>query len=105
MAQLPRKAALVGCVVITNMEGGAVYDKNVPLLSMYKFRAFDVGGIHALLWDVCRSGRVRYGEHVKRMRPYVGWIHGQEDRMRERVDRLIDEVVASCIDNWESDSG
>jgi hypothetical protein len=105
MDRLPREAALAGCVVITNREGAAAYDEDLPLPSMYKFRSFDVGEIHALLVDVCRAGEVGYGEHVERMRPYVGWIRGQEGRMRECVDRLIEEVVTSRVVDRKSDSG
>ena len=54
MDRLPREAALAGCIVITNREGAAAHDEDVPLPPEFKFRTFDVEAIHALLVDCCR---------------------------------------------------
>ena len=101
MDRLPREAALAGCIVITNREGAAAHDEDVPLPPEYKFRKFDVEAIHALLGDCCRGndaeGRGGQGEHVERMRPYVEWILGQEERMKACVDRFINEVVTRRV--------
>ncbi|KAL3809235.1 hypothetical protein ACHAXA_005283 [Cyclostephanos tholiformis] len=101
MDRLPREAALAGCIVITNREGAAAHDEDVPLPQEFKFRTFDVEALHALLGDICRGDSAerkgRYGEYVERMKPYVEWILGQEDRMEKCVNMFIDEVVTRRI--------
>jgi hypothetical protein len=109
MDRLPREAALAGCIVITNRDGAAGYDIDVPLPSEFKFGGmFSVDNVYALLRDICiRSSShdknnnnneedeklTRYEVYVNKMKPYVDWIHGQERRMKDCVDRFINEVV------------
>jgi hypothetical protein len=105
MDRLPREAALAGCIVLTNREGAAGYDVDVPLPTEFKFGGlFNVEKVYALLRDICVSSsssnkseeeeeKRRYEVYVNKMKPYENWIHGQEGRMRDCVDRFINKVV------------
>mmetsp|Transcript_16764 Transcript_16764/g.36320 ORF Transcript_16764/g.36320 Transcript_16764/m.36320 type:complete len:101 (+) Transcript_16764:228-530(+) len=90
MDRLPREAALAGCIVITNREGAADFDEDVPLPSRFKFRTFDVDRIHAMLRECCKN----HGEIAEEMNGYKEWMMGQEKQMEACVDRLVDRVVA-----------
>jgi hypothetical protein len=92
MDRLPREAALAGCIVITNREGAANNEKDVPLPSELKCSAFNADAIFSLLRDIC-CDFVKYEEYARKMQPYRSWILGQEFRMRVCVDKLIDDVV------------
>ena len=89
MDRLPREAALAGCVVITNREGAAGFNEDVPLPSEFKFQSFTVDKIYAMLKDCCN----KHGEYVTKMESYKKWILGQEKQMEVCVDRLVDRVV------------
>ena len=104
MDRLPREAALAGCIVLTNREGAAGYDVDVPLPTEFKFGGlFNVEKVYALLRDICVSSsssnkseeeeKRRYEVYLNKMKPYENWIHGQEGRMRDCVDRFINKVV------------
>eukprot|EP00804_Cyclotella_cryptica_P001173 CCRYP_017001-RB/>CCRYP_017001-RB protein AED:0.02 eAED:0.02 QI:0/0/0.5/1/0/0/2/6193/483 len=93
MDRLPREATLAGCVVLTNREGAANFDKDVPLPKEFKFSSFDIGEIYAMLKDCCCDSK-KYEEYVKKMQPYRDWILGQEHRMRICIDKLIEEIVS-----------
>jgi len=94
MDRLPREAALAGCVVITNREGAADYDEDVPLPNEFKIKSFDVDKIHTILKDCCNN----HGEHAKtKMKSYRKWILGQEKQMEVCVDRLVDKVVTGRL--------
>ena len=88
MDRLPREAALAGCVVITNAEGAAQYDEDVPIPADYKIRKFDVDRIHRLL----RSCLDDEGKG-KDFDPYREWIGGQAKRMDDCVKAFIEEIV------------
>jgi hypothetical protein len=92
MDRLPREATLAGCIVLTNREGAANFDKDVPLPIEFKFLSFDVDKIYSMLKDCCCDS-IKYGEYAKKMQPYRDWILGQEHRMRVCIDKLIDEIV------------
>ena len=106
MDRLPREAALAGCIVITNREGAANFEEDVPLPLENKFQTFDVDRIYAMLKDCCCSNIggsysddtwSKYNESVKKMAPYKEWILGQEDRMKVCVDKLMEEIVTNRI--------
>mmetsp|Transcript_39085 Transcript_39085/g.85693 ORF Transcript_39085/g.85693 Transcript_39085/m.85693 type:complete len:434 (+) Transcript_39085:131-1432(+) len=88
MDRLPREAALAGCIVITNSEGAAQYDEDVPIPAEYKIRKFNVDTIHRLL-------RQSLDDESKTsdFDDYRKWIEGQADRMRKCVEDLVDEIV------------
>ena len=93
MDRLPREAALAGCVVITNCEGAANFQEDLPLPSEFKFGSFDVDKICQLLRDCCNN----HAAYVEKMRPSREWIFGQEKQMRHCVDQLVDRVVTHRI--------
>ena len=98
MDRLPREAALAGCVVITNREGAANFDEDVPLPSEFKFRTFDVDTIYTMLKDCCQ----KHGEYAEKMKPYQEWMPGQEKQMEVCVERLVDKVVLRRIAEKDS---
>ena len=89
MDRLPREAALAGCCVVTNREGAAQYQQDVPLPSRYKIQAFAVDAIHRLLLDLLDN----FDERSKDFDEYREWIRGQRKRMTESVASFLDEVV------------
>ena len=93
MDRLPREAALAGCVVLTNREGAANFNEDVPLPSEFKFKTFDVEKIYTKLKECCN----KHDEQVEKMNSYKQWILGQEKQMKECVDRLINHVNARRI--------
>lgn len=97
MDRLPREAALAGCIVLTNREGAANYDKDVPLPSVFKFASFNADKVYALLKEICCDS-IKFDEYSVKMQTYKKWIIGQEYRMRVCVDKLIGEVVTKRID-------
>ena len=96
MDRLPREAALAGCVVVTNREGAANFDEDTPLPSQFKFRAFGVDRIYAMLKDCCCD---KHGENAIKMKPYRTWILGQDKQMKVCVDQFVDEVVTRRTTN------
>ena len=89
MDRLPREAALSDCIVITNREGAAGYEEDVPLPKKFKVGVFDVDEIHRLLVECLEEYEVRRGE----LDGYREWIRGQEVRMDVCVRGFLDSVV------------
>lgn len=87
MDRLPREAALAGCFVITNAEGAAQYEDDVPIPAEYKIRKFDVDRIHRLLRS-CLDDESK----VKDFDQYREWIGGQAKRMDGCVREFIDVI-------------
>lgn len=94
MDRLPREAALAGCVVITNREGAANFDDDVPLPSEFKFAQFNVGKIFSLIKDCCAT----HDEYAKKLETYKEWILDQRVQMKACVDEMINEVATKRID-------
>ena len=92
MDRLPREAALAGCIVLTNREGAANFEKDMPLPNEFKFQSFDADIIFSTLRDICCDS-VKCKENAMKMQKYTEWILGQEHRMRTCVDKLIDHIV------------
>lgn len=89
MDRLPREAALAGCLVITNAEGAAGYEEDVPVPADYKLRKFDAERVHRLL----RGGLKEFEEKTKEFDVYRRWIRGQKEMMRNCVGSFLKEVV------------
>ena len=104
MDRLPREAALAGCIVLTNREGAANYDKDVPLPSDLKVSSFDADKIYSNLKDIC-SDSAKFNEYAAKMQKYKEWILGQEYRMRLCVDRLIEDIVTKRVDKAQACAG
>jgi hypothetical protein len=91
MDRLPREAALAGCLVVTNRQGAAGFDQDVPLPDKYKRKTFDVEEIHQLLKELMEN----FDERSRDLDDYRSWIHGQEASMMECVSNFIDIIVTS----------
>ncbi|KAL7500189.1 hypothetical protein ACHAWT_008285 [Skeletonema menzelii] len=89
MDRLPREAALAGCVVISNREGAANFDSDVPLPAEFKFAKFDVDKIYSLIKNCCS----KHDEYAKKLDKYRSWILGQRVQMKACVDGMVNEVV------------
>lgn len=92
MDRIPREAALAGCIVLTNREGAANFDEDVPLPSMFKIKKFDADEIFTILKDCCFNN-AKYQEFKAMIQPYRNWILNQHIQMRVCVDRLMDIVT------------
>lgn len=99
MDRLPREAALAGCIVLTNREGAAKFDQDVPLPREFKFDKFDVDRIYSVLKDCCKSTAVetgsKYDDYVSKMEPYKKWILGQELQMKICVNKFMEEIITN----------
>lgn len=89
MDRLPREAALAGCLVVTNREGAAQYDEDVPLPAKYKVLKFDPEAVHKLLKDLLANSETCNAE----LEEYRTWIRGQKERMKACVANLVEELV------------
>lgn len=93
MDRLPREAALADCIVITNRDGAAGFDKDVPIPDAYKIGDFDVERIHKILMECIQS----YEEKKQDFNTYREWIKSQEDQMNKCVSDLIDVLVTKRV--------
>jgi hypothetical protein len=93
MDRLPREAALAGCLVITNRQGSANFDTDVPIPTEYKVADFDTDAIHKLLLRCVHE----YQERKKDFDSYREWIQRQESEMKKCVTNLLLEVVTKRI--------
>jgi hypothetical protein len=93
MDRLPREAALANCIVITNREGAAGFENDVPIPEDYKIGDFDVQRIHKLLMECIQS----YEEKKLDFDTYREWIASQEDQMKICVSELIDVLVTKRV--------
>ena len=100
MDRLPREAALAGCIVVTNREGAAQYEEDVPLPSRNKVKDFDVDAIHKLLTDMLED----FNECTQDLDEYRKWIGGQRERMKECVASFLGEVVENRMKNLPSNN-
>lgn len=89
MDRLPREAALAKCIIITNKDGSAFYNEDVPVPRIYKIADFDVNAVHQLLSE-CING---YIDKTKDFDSYREWISTQEGRMNTCVKSLINTIV------------
>mmetsp|Transcript_7882 Transcript_7882/g.11636 ORF Transcript_7882/g.11636 Transcript_7882/m.11636 type:complete len:429 (-) Transcript_7882:82-1368(-) len=85
MDRLPREAALAGCIVITNAQGAAGYDADVPIPSTYKFCEFDVYKITACLKESIQEYKARREDFNE----YRKWIEKQRSGMEVCVKELV----------------
>ena len=88
MDRLPREAALCGCIVITNMQGAACYEQDVPIPDEYKVKDFNVDSVHRLLTSCIDD----FDERGKDFDSYRSWIHSQESKMDECVKVFLSKV-------------
>lgn len=89
--RLPREAALLGCVVITNREGAAAYDEDVPLPAGLKLEKWDA--------DSLAKAVVHAFEHhaalVQALAPYRAWIAAAPARFAAEVRAFVQAEPAA----------
>ena len=88
MDRLPREAALCGCIVITNKQGAAFYQEDVPISEEYKVKDFNVDSIHRLLTSCIED----FEKRGKDFDSYREWIHSQETKMDECVKGFFSKI-------------
>jgi len=91
MDRIPREAALAGCIVITNKNGAANYDKDVPIPSQYKFEKFDSYCIVECI-EKCVND---YESKREEFNDYRKWIASQYEEMEDYVKNIILELSKS----------
>jgi hypothetical protein len=88
MDRLPREAAIANCIVITNKEGAAFYDQDVPIPSKNKIGKFNVEEIHQLL----KVSIDEYEDKNKNFDSYRAWISNQKVQMEVCVKGLVHSI-------------
>lgn len=88
MDRIPREAALAGCIVITNKNGAANYDKDVPIPPQYKFEKFDSYCIVECI-EKCVND---YESKREEFNDYRKWIANQYEEMTDYVKSIILEL-------------
>ena len=91
MDRIPREAALAGCLVITNSEGAAGFQSDVPILPKYKVKDFDAFKIIRLI-ERCIDEFERCSEED--FEPYRRWIGNQYDTMYQHVQNIIEKITS-----------
>ncbi len=89
MDRLPREAALGGCIVITNKQGAAFYQQDVPIPDEYKVKDFNVDSIHRLLTS-CMGDFEKRGKDFD---SYRNWIYSQEKKMENCVKDFLSNIT------------
>lgn len=87
--RIPREAAVCGCCVVTNREGSAANDIDVPIPGKYKLE--DTGDIAHVL-DCVYDIMDRYDERRNDFEEYRKWILGEKERFGREIDRFLQIV-------------
>ncbi len=86
--RIPREAAADGCVVITNKNGAAAYDKDVPISEKYKFEnpLENLDEIDALLHDIVDN----FAIHQNAFSGYREFIKNEKAQFDEDVKKVVE---------------
>ncbi|MCM1102176.1 MAG: hypothetical protein NC079_06585 [Clostridium sp.] len=87
--RIPREAAACGCCVITNREGSAQNDRDVPIDPTYKIG--DVSDIPQVL-DRIYDVMDHYEDRIKDFETYRGRIAGEKTQFEREVDEFLERV-------------
>ena len=85
--RIPREAASCGCCIITNREGSADNDVDVPILDQYKFDNSEnrIPEIVNMIKDCIDN----YDTHIDDFANYRKWISEEKSRFKEEVKQFI----------------
>ncbi len=88
--RIPREAAANGCCVITNKQGAAAFDQDVPIPERYKFDdpCVMLDDIDALMHEISDN----FPEHQAKFVSYREMIKGEKKLFDEAVCRFADEL-------------
>lgn len=90
MDRIPREAALAGCIVITNHEGAAGFQSDVPINSKYKIEEFDAYKIVSLLEKSVKD----YSGCRKDFDSYRKTIGQQYENMGSQVRDIMSQLTS-----------
>ena len=93
MDRMPREAAVNGCCVITNTDGAARYDQDVPIPGEYKIES-SVDNL-SRIYDLIRSCILHYDEHIKNFAGYRQFIRAQETNFEKEVVECFTQLTSS----------
>ena len=93
MDRMPREAAINGCCVITNTDGAARYDQDVPIPKEYKIEgtAENFGRIY----DLIRSCVTHYDNHIHNFAEYRQFIRSQKANFEKEVVECFTQLTSS----------
>lgn len=87
--RIPREAAVCGCCVITNREGSARNDIDIPIPGRYKLTdTSDTQHVLTCVYDVIDH----YAERIGDFAAYRGRILGEKEQFGLEVDQFLERV-------------
>jgi hypothetical protein len=109
--RIPREAALLGCVIVTNTRGSAGNQIDVAInRDLFKYSDEDLG-FEVTIQDGIRRFLKSLDDAISQQKNYVEWIIEAKNRFENEVSALIDQIqnltyitsdferiVASCVD-------
>lgn len=85
--RIPREAAVCGCCVITNRDGSALNDIDVPIAGKYKMEdVTDIQGVLERIYDVFDH----YEDRVNDFASYRERILGEKEQFGKEVDQFLE---------------
>jgi hypothetical protein len=85
--RIPREAAISGCCVLTNREGAAGNDRDIPIPDTYKFS--DPLTQLPLIAETVQACLRQYERRIFEFEPYVKMIAGERARFAAEVDQAL----------------
>ncbi|WP_283586692.1 hypothetical protein [Limosilactobacillus vaginalis] len=85
--RLPREAAINGCCIITDKEGSAFYQEDVPIPEEYKLERNDTS-INSILNRI-NDCLENYSERINDFSNYRNFILSEKDRFNDDVKRIF----------------
>lgn len=85
--RFPREAAISGCCVITNRQGSAGYDKDVPLAPQYKFNNKE-SEIPQIV-ETIKNCLIHYEDHIHDFAEYRSMIRTEKGVFEDDTNRIF----------------
>lgn len=88
--RIPREAAVSGCCILTNKEGSAAYQEDVPIPQQYKFEHCEkeYDKIKALILDICNH----FEAHSQNFDSYRQWITEEKNRFSKDTADMVQKI-------------
>lgn len=87
--RIPREAAVCGCCVITNRDGSALNNVDVPIPGKYKLEdVTDIQGVLDCIYDVIDH----YEDRVNDFASYRERILGEKEQFEKEVDQFLEVI-------------
>lgn len=94
--RIPREAASNHCIVITNREGSARNDVDIPILPKYKFE--NPINSQKEIFDLIEDIFSNFAQHELLFQSYRKEVERQENEFDRQIDQLIDLFDSKTID-------